>query len=112
MRLFPSKKNVIKRWQVKTGSIDVVGVQADSPMEAATLVFEQLHEDSKIESENRLYNIGIIVECIDLDNVRQDPDNNTYYVLSSKVLANAGLHNLSRDAETIIQEIMDEEERS
>jgi len=107
-----SKKNVIKRWQVKTGSIDVVGVKADSPMEAATLVFEQLYEDSKIESENRLYNIGVIVECIDMDRVKIDPENNIFYVLSSKVLANAGLHSLCVEAETILEEIMDEEKRS
>jgi len=105
------RRNVTRRWQVKTGSINVIGVSADSPMEAATLVFEQLHEDSKIESENRLYNIGVIVECIDIEGVKTDPENNTFYVLSSKVLANAGLHNLSRDAEEIIKELMSEEER-
>ena len=58
---------MIKRWRVKTGSIDVVGVKADTPMEAATKVFDQLKEDSKIESENRLFNIGIITECSDIE---------------------------------------------
>lgn len=101
-----------RRWQVKTGSIDIVGVEADSAMEAATLVFEQLHEDSKIESENRLYNIGVLVECIDMEGVKTDPENNIFYVLSSIVLANAGLHNLCKDAEYILKELMNEEERS
>ena len=76
-----------KRWQVRTGSIDVVGVEAESPMEAATKVFDQLKEDAKIETENRLFRIGVIIECRDMDRYRKDPENNTFYVLSSKVLS-------------------------
>lgn len=101
MRRCKRKKNVTKRWRVKTGSIDIVGVEADSPMEAATQVFDLLNEESKIEPENRLYNIGLIVECVDIDRVKQDPDNNTFYVLSSLVLANAGLHNLSKELQEL-----------
>ena len=102
---------MIRRWRVKTGSIDVVGVEAESPMEAATKVFDQLKEDAKIESENRLYNIGIVIECIDMDRYKKDPDNNIFYVLSSKVLANAGLHSLCNDMEKFMKEYEDEEER-
>lgn len=105
------RKSVKKRWRVKTGTIDVVGVEADSPMEAATLVFDQLKEDAKVESENRLYNIGIIIECIDMDRYKQDPDNNIFYVLSSKVLANAGLHSLSKQMEEFMEDFEDEEKR-
>ena len=102
---------MIKRWRVKTGTINIVGVEADSPMEAATQVFEQLNQDSKIESENRLYNIGMIIECIDIDRYKQEPEDNTFYVLSSTVLANAGIHHLCRDLEAIEKgNIYDEEE--
>jgi len=101
MTRFKQRKSVIKRWRVKTGSIDIVGVEADSPMEAATKVFELLHEESKIEPENRLYNIGLIVECLDIDKVKKDPDNNTFYVLSSLVLANAGIHELSKELQEL-----------
>jgi len=90
---------VKRRWRVKTGSIDVVGVVADIPMEAATMVFDQLKKDAKIEAENRLYNIGSIIECSDLDRYKHDPENNIFYVSSSKVLANAGLHSLSKQME-------------
>lgn len=100
-----------KRWRVKTGTIDVVGVEADSPMEAATKVFDQLKEDAKVEPENRLYNIGILIECIDMDRYKKDPDNNIFYVLSSKVLANAGLHQLCNDMEAFMKEYEDEEKR-
>ena len=99
---------MIKRWRVKTGTIDVVEVSAETPMEAATKVFDQLKEDAKIEPENRLYNIGVITECIDLDRYKTDPDNNIFYVLTSKVLANAGLHHLCRDMESFMKEIEDE----
>lgn len=100
-----------KRWRVKTGSIDVVGVEADTPMEAATQVFDQLKEDAKIESENRLYNLGIITECSDIDKCRKDPGNNIFYVLTSKVLANAGLHSLCKDMEKFMEDYIDEEKR-
>jgi len=102
---------VTKRWQVRTGSIDVVGVEAESPMEAAIKVFDQLKEDAKIETENRLFRIGVIIECRDMDRYRKDPENNTFYVLSSKVLANAGLHSLCNDMEKFMKEYSDEEER-
>jgi len=102
---------VNRRWRVKTGTIDVVGVEADSPMEAATKVFDQLKEDSKIEIENRLYNIGVITECIDLDRYKKQPENNIFYVLTSKVLANAGLHSLCKDMEQFMKEVDDEEKR-
>lgn len=105
------RKSVKRRWRVKTGTIDVIGVEADSPMEAATMVFDQLKEDAKIETENRLYNIGIIIECTDIDLYKQDPDNNTFYVLSSKVLANAGLHSLSQQMEEFMEDFEDEEKR-
>ena len=80
-------------------------------MEAATKVFDQLKEDSKIESENRLFNIGIITECSDIERCRKDPENNIFYVLTSKVLANAGLHSLCKDMETFMKGLEDEEER-
>ena len=111
MKRLRSKKSVTKRWRVKTGTIDIVGVEADNPMEAATKVFDQLKEDAKIETENRLFRIGVIIECSDIDRCRQDPTNNTFYVLSSKVLANAGLHSLCKDMETFMKENIDEEER-
>jgi len=111
MKRLRSKKSVTKRWRVKTGTIDVVGVEADSPMEAATKVFDQLKEDTKIESENRLFNIGMITECSDLDRYRKDPENNIFYVLTSKVLANAGLHSLCKDMETFMKGYIDEEKR-
>ena len=106
---------MIKRWQVKTGTIDIVGVEADSPMEAATKVVEQLHQDSKVDplfgEENRLYNVGLITECIDIDRYKKDPENNIFYVLTSKVFANAGLHTFCNDMEEIERMEEDEEER-
>lgn len=100
-----------KRWQVKTGSIDIIGVEADSPMEAATLVFEHLNKekDSYYNEDNRLYNVGMIVECVDMDNYKKDPENNIFYVLTSKVFANAGLHHFCKDMEHI-ERMEDEEE--
>lgn len=88
-----------KQWRVKSGTVDIINVEAETPMEAATLVFEQLHQDSKIEAENRLYNIGLLVECSDMKHARKDPENYTFYVLSSQALANAGLHKLSKQLE-------------
>lgn len=109
-----SKKNVTRRWQVKTGSIDVIGVEADSPMEAATVLFEQLNDDSKINTfygeDNRLYNVGMLVECIDMDRYKKDPENNTFFLLTSQVFANAGLHHFCKDME-LIEKVQDEEER-
>lgn len=103
-----------RRWQIKTGSIDVIGVEAETPMEAATTLFEQLNDDSKINTfygeNNRLYNVGMIVECIDMDNYKKDPENNTFFVLTSKVFANAGLHHFCHDMEEI-ERMLDEEER-
>lgn len=99
---------MIKRWRVKTGTIDVVGVEAETPMEAATKVFDQLKEDAKIEPENRLFNIGVITECSDLEGCRKDPNRFTYYVLTSKVLANAGLHKLCHDMESFMKEYENE----
>ena len=90
-----------KQWRVKTGTIDIINVEAETPMEAATLVVEQLHQDSKIESVNRLYNVGLLIECSDMKHARQDPDNHTFYVLASQVFANAGLHSLSRELEKL-----------
>lgn len=102
---------MIKHWQVKTGSIDITGVQAETPIEAATRVFDMLREDAKIEAENRLYNIGMIVECIDLQEARKDPENNTFYILSSNVLANAGLYTLAKEMDDYVKEYMNEEKR-
>ena len=103
-----------KRWQVKTGTIDIIGVEADSPMEAATKVFEQLHNDSKVDplfgEESRLYNVGLITECIDIDRYKINPEENIFYVLTSKVFANAGLHNFCKDMEEIERMKEDEEE--
>jgi len=99
---------VIKHWRVKTGTIDITGVNAETPMEAATLVFDMLRQDAKIESENRLYNIGMIVECIDVEKYKEDPNKNTFYVLSSKVLANAGLYSLAKDMDDFIKEYCNE----
>lgn len=102
-----------KRWQIKSGSINIIGVEADSPMEAATRVFEQLNDESIITStygeQTRLHNVGLIVECIDIDRYKDDPDNNIFFVLTSKVFANAGLHHLCQDMEEI-ERMQDEEE--
>lgn len=89
----------MSRWKVTTGSIDIIGVEAETPMEAATKVFETIHKEGKIEKYNRIYNIGLVTECTDIDNYKKDPNNNIFYVLSSKVLANAGLHSISRELE-------------
>jgi hypothetical protein len=102
---------VTKLWQVKTGTIDNFGIEADSPMEAATQVFEKLYNKSKEFSEepSGLYNVGVITECIDVHGYKKDPDNNTFYVLTSKVFANAGLHNFCKNMEEM-EELEDEEE--
>ena len=91
----------MKKWSVKTGSIDIVGVSAENPSEAATLVFEQIKEESKIDTyDNRIFRIGLVTECIELNKSKKIKDA-TYYVLTSKILANAVLHQLSKQMEDI-----------
>jgi len=108
MKLFLKKKNVSNRYKVVSGKIEVVGVEADSPMEAATKVFEEIYKEFKVEKVNRLLNVGILTEILDLDKYRKDPDNHTFFVLTSIALANAGLHNFSKELIKAEQQIKEE----
>lgn len=101
----------MRRWRVKTGTIDIIGVDAESPMEAATKAFEIVHKEGKIERYNRMHNIGLLTECTDIDNYKKDPDNNIFYVLSSKVLANAGLHNISKELEFLERKMQNDKKK-
>jgi len=91
-----------KLWKIRTGTIDVVGVTAESPMEAATLVFDQIKNEAKIDREDtRLFRIGLLTECTDMNLYKKNKAAATFYVLTSKVLANAGLHALSKQLSQI-----------
>lgn len=92
----------MKMWRVRTGSIDVVGVTAEDPTEAATLVFDQIkREHDNDQGDRRLFKIGLITECIDLELYQKNKDDATYYVLTSKILANSGLYALSKQMQKV-----------
>lgn len=93
-------------WRVRTGSIDVVGVTAEDPTEAATLVFDQIkREHDHDEGDSRLFKIGLITECIDLELYPNNKEDATFYVLTSKILANSGLHALSKQMQQVEKKI-------
>jgi len=75
----------MKSWRIKSKTIDVINVYADTPMEAATLLIEDLNRDSRIEVVNRIFNLDKKIECT-------DNTNNKFILSTSDVLANAGLY--------------------
>lgn len=96
----------MKAWRVRTGSIDVVGVTAEDATEAATLVFDQIkREYENDKNDSRLFRIGLITECIDIELYNKSKDDATYYVLTSKILANSGLHALSKQMQQVEKKI-------
>lgn len=80
----------MKSWRIKSKSIDIINVHADTPMEAATLLIEDFNRDSRIEEVNRIFNLDKRIECT-------DNNNNKFILNTSDVLANAGLYGYIKD---------------
>jgi len=75
----------LKTWEITSGDLDHVEIEADNAMEAATQVVEEY-------SKHADFDLGFIMECRDVEMCKTSPEDGTYFVLSSTVLANAGMH--------------------
>jgi hypothetical protein len=96
----------LKTWEITSGDLDHVEIEAESAMEAATQVVEGY-------SKHVDFDLGFIIECRDVEMCKTSPEDGTYFVLSSTVLANAGMHIASAlyaEAEkTALEELYEEE---
>lgn len=96
----------MKTWEITSGDLDHVEVQAENAMEAATQVVEEY-------SKHVEFDLGFIIECRDVELCKTSPEDGTSFVLSSTVLANAGLHLASAFYEqaekTAMEELYEEE---
>lgn len=96
----------MKTWEITSGDLDHVEVQAENAMEAATQAVEEYAKHAD-------FDLGFIIECRNTEVCKTSPEDGTYFVLSSTVLANAGMYMASamyaQAEKTAMEELYDEE---